>query len=323
MTVANYEKLVGHLEAGAKLIEVRPLPGSFSNETTLLRYETAVGVEQVVVRRYAVFGSYDRGEKAERECKALALCQKHHIPVPTPLLLDKSGELLGSPGIVTSFVPGQQLIQPTDEVTWVAELGQTLAKIHAIPLTENDLRFMLDGNDEVVWFLRHEKTKEEMFTHPDGRITWQAVYDLLPTIQPTPPALMHIDYWLGNILWQEGRITAVLDWEEASYGNPGYDVAYLRLELAMLGGETLADAFLAAYVQAYGRPVANLAFWELAAAARFLPTPEGMIGEWQTLQPGAYDETAVQQNFRNVLSSALKRAGVTMEKKMNGEYPRI
>ena len=313
MTDINYQLLINQLAAGAKLTEVRPLPGSFSNETTLLLYETAVGTEQVVVRRYAVFGDYDRGEKAEREFRALALCQQHHIPVPTPLLLDKSGELLGSPGIVTSFVAGQQLIQPTDEATWVAELGQTLAKIHAIPLTENDLRFMLDGNDEVVWFLRHEKTKEEMFTHPDGRITWQAVHDLLPTIQPVPPALMHIDYWLGNILWHNNRLTAVLDWEEASYGDPGYDVAYLRLELAMLGGEPLADAFLAAYVAAYGRPVANLAFWELAAAARFLPIPEGMIEEWHALQPGVYDETAVQQNFRNFIANTLKRVGVTLE----------
>ena len=306
----NYANILHQLADGAVAKEVRPLPGSFSNETTLLGYETAVGPEQVVVRRYAVFGDYDRGEKAEREFKTLVLCQQHRIPAPMPLLLDRSGALLGSPGIVTSFVPGQQLIQPTDEASWVKELGQTLAKIHTIPLTDNELRFLLDGNNEVVWFLRNEKSKESMCEHPDGRSTWQAVHDLLPTIQPVPPALMHIDYWLGNILWQEGRITAVLDWEEASFGDPGYDVAYLRLELAMLGGEPLADAFLAAYELEYGRPVVNLAFWELAAAARF----EGMIGEWQTLQPGVYDETAVQQNFRNLLASALQRAGSIMEK---------
>ncbi len=314
MTESNYQNVIDQLDAGATLTEVRPLPGSFSNETTLLGYETAVGPEQVVVRRYAVFGDYDRGEKAEREFKALALCQQHHIPVPAPLLLDKSGALLGSPGIITSFVPGQQLIQPTDEVSWVTELGHTLAKIHAIPLTDNELRFLLDGNNEVVWFLRNQKSKESMCEHPDGRSTWQAVHDLLPTIQPVPPTLMHIDYWLGNILWQAGRISAVLDWEEASFGDPAYDVAYLRLELAMLGGEPLADAFLAAYEQEFGRSVANLAFWELAAAARFLPTPEVMIGEWQTLQPGVYDETAVQQNFRNLLARALQRAGSIMEK---------
>ena len=303
-----HTNVIRQLDSEGILKSARPLPGSFSNESTLLVYETAVGPKQVVVRRYAVFGDYDRGAKAEREFNTLALLQQHHIPAPVPLLLDKSGDLLGSPGIVTSFVAGQQIIRPANQAAWVSELAQTLAKIHAIPLAAADRRFLLDGNEEVVWFLRNEKAKEKMCAHPDGRSIWQAVHDLLPTIQPVPPALVHIDYWLGNILWQDGRITAVLDWEEASFGDPGYDVAYLRLELAMLGGETLADAFLAAYVQANGRPVTNLTFWELAAAARFMPDPEGMIPEWQTLQAGVYSETAVRQNFSDFMVSAMKRA---------------
>lgn len=310
----TYTKLIHQLEGNGTLKEIRPLPGSFSNETTLLTYETAVGRKQVVVRRYALFGNYDRGEKAEREFKTLALLQQHHIPVPTPLLLDKSGDLLGSPGIVTSFVTGQQVILPPDQASWIAELAQTLAKIHTIPLTEAKKCFPLDGNEEVVWFLRSDSAKEKMCAYPDGRSVWQAVHDLLPTIQPVPPALMHVDYWLGNILWQNQRITAVLDWEEASFGDPGYDVAYLRLELAMLGTEQLADAFLEAYVRESGRPVANLAFWELAAAARFMPDPEGMISEWQSLQAGSYLVTAVCQNFGDFIASAQRRAGV-MEKK--------
>jgi hypothetical protein len=81
----------------------------------------------------------------------------------------------------------------------------------------------------------------------------------------------------------------------------------------MLGTEKLADAFLDVYVQEYGRPVANLAFWELAAAARFMPDPEGMIPEWQSLQVGAYEITAVRQNFTDFMASAKRRAGV-MEK---------
>lgn len=111
MTETNYKELIEQLDAAARLVEVRPFPGSFSNETTLLTLETAVGHQQIVVRRCAVFGDYDRGEKAEREFKTLALLQNHGIPAPQPLLLDKSGDLLGTPGIVTSFVPGQQIIQ--------------------------------------------------------------------------------------------------------------------------------------------------------------------------------------------------------------------
>lgn len=309
----KYKNIIRRLAQGGSLQEIRPLPGSFSNETTLLAYETDDSLKQVVVRRYAIFGDYDRGEKAEREFRTLALLQQHSIPAPKPLLLDKSGETLGSPGIVTSFVAGQQVIQPADPSRWITELAQTLAQIHAISITEADKQFLLDGNDEVIWFLRNESAKEKMGTHPDGRTVWQAVHDLLPTIQPVPPALMHIDYWLGNILWQGNHITAVLDWEEASFGDPGYDVAYLRLELAMLGTEQLADAFLDAYVKASGGPVANLAFWELAAAARFLPEPESMIGEWETLQTGTYAEEVVRQNFRDFMASATRRASPKQE----------
>ncbi len=308
-----YTRIINQIEGSGKLKQIRPLPGSFSNETTLIVYETAVGPKQIVLRRYAVFGSYDRGEKAEREFKTLALLRQHHIPAPTPLLLDKSGDSLGSPGIVTSFVPGQQVILPSDQTTWITELAKTLARIHAIPLA-SEKAFLLNGNEEVTWFLNGGHVTEKMSAHPDGTAVWHAVHDLLPIIQPVPPALMHVDYWTGNILWQNQRIAAVLDWEEASFGDPAYDVAYLRHELAMLGGKTLADAFLAAYVQANGCPVANLAFWELAAAARFMPDPEGMIPEWQALQAGAYEITAVRQNFRDFLASALKRAGSIMEK---------
>ena len=307
---ATYQNVVNQLEKGSVLKEVRPLPGSFSNETTLLAYDTAAGPQQIVVRRYAFFGSYDRGEKAEREFKTLALLQQHHIPAPAPLLLDIDGGILGSPGIVTSFVTGRQIIRPANQSTWIAELAQELAKIHAIPLTKADKRFLLNGNEEVVWFLRRDSAKEKMGEHPDGRSVWHAVYDLFPAIRPAPPALMHIDYWLGNILWRDQRIAAVLDWEEAAYGDPGYDVAYLRLELAMLGTETLADAFLRAYEQASGRTIPNLAFWELAAAARFMPDPAGLIAEWQSLQAGAYSDTAVRQNFSNFIASALWRAGL-------------
>jgi aminoglycoside phosphotransferase (APT) family kinase protein len=197
----TYTNIVRQLEGGGTVKEVRPLPGSFSNETALLTYETAVGPKQVVVQRYAVFGDYDRGEKAEREFRTLALLQKHHIPAPTPLLLDKSGDLLDSPGIVTSFVPGQQIMLPQNEASWIAELAKTLARIHAIPLTAVERALLLNGNEEVTGFLNGGHVTEKMRAHRDGTAVWHAVHDLLPTIQPVPPALMHVDYWLGNILW--------------------------------------------------------------------------------------------------------------------------
>lgn len=41
-------------------------------------------------------------------------------------------------------------------------------------------------------------------------------------------ALVHLDDWRGNVLWDRGQTTAVVDWEEAACGDPVVDVAYCR-----------------------------------------------------------------------------------------------
>jgi len=44
---------------------------------------------------------------------------------------------------------------------------------------------------------------------------WQAVLDYLPDLISVEPSLVHIDYWSGNILWNKGMISAVVDWDAA------------------------------------------------------------------------------------------------------------
>jgi aminoglycoside phosphotransferase (APT) family kinase protein len=113
-----------------------------------------------------------------------------------------------------------------------------------------------------------------MRAHLDGMMVWQNVHDLWPDIQRVQPALVHIDYWPGNVLWEHDRITAVVDWEEAAYGDPGIDVAYLRMNMFLEGQDQAASEFLNVYEAERGS-VANRAFWELAAAARPMFDPEG------------------------------------------------
>lgn len=301
--------LVTKLYPGAQPLHFLLLDGSFSNETSRVHFITAAGKQSsLVLRRYAVFGSYDRGEKAHREFKTLQLLQQHRLPAPTPLLLDTSGDILGTPGIVTTYMPGHQVIMPTESTHWLRQLARTLAHIHSIPITNQEISFLLDSNKEVVWFLNGGQVTKEMADHPAGTAVWQAVHRGLPHIRPVLPALVHVDYWLGNILWQGGQITAVLDWEEAAYGDPGYDVAYLRMELAILGGAALADQFLAMYTAEMGHTVPNLTFWELAAAARFMPDPAGLIAEWQTLGPIHCTPMSVNHNFSQFVANALRKA---------------
>jgi aminoglycoside phosphotransferase (APT) family kinase protein len=137
-----------------------------------------------------------------------------------------------------------------------------------------------------------------MRAHPDGKAVWEMARDLWPGLRPVPPTLVHIDYWPGNILWHRGRIAAVVDWEEAAYGDPGIDVAYCRMEMVLSGVGHVADEFLRAYETARGRRVENLAFWELTAAARPMFSPEGWI-----------TESPAREVFRHFIAGARRRAG--------------
>ncbi len=57
-----------------------------------------------------------------------------------------------------------------------------------------------------------------------------AAYDQLlsvPAPLSGPPAIVHGDTKLSNIMWHEGRISAVLDWEMAQNGDPLADLGYM------------------------------------------------------------------------------------------------
>ena len=91
----------------------------------------------------------------------------------------------------------------------------------------------------------------------------------------TARCFLHMDFWPGNILWVDGRISAVLDWDASAYGDPAIDVGNFRMEMHLRGIKEAADPFLE-YYQALSGPVRNLGFWELACAARRYQTrPRG------------------------------------------------
>jgi len=290
--------LLREISPGSVILGVDPLPGSYSNYTHLVKARSADGsVYCFVVRRYAIFGDYDRGEKARREFRTLELLQGNDIPVPRPLYLDEDGMMLGTPGIVTGYVPGELVASPSDPPSWARSLATMLARIHSVPCDPTARRFLLDANAEASWFLRSGSVPEYMKAHPDGAQVWQAARDLWACLQQSPVGLVHIDYWSGNILWDEGRIAAVVDWEEAAYGDPGIDVAYCRMDMVLSGQGDAADEFLRAYEMEMGRRVANLALWELAAAARPMFHADGWI-----------TESPARERFSEFIAGARRRA---------------
>ena len=176
--------LLQEISPGSSVRTIEFLPGSYSNFTHLVDARAADGSGfRLVVRRYKVFGSYDRGEKARREFKTFELLQRNGIPGPRPLYLDEQGAVLGIPGIVTSYVTGTQIESPSDPVIWARALAAMLARIHSIPCDTAARSFLLDADSEATWFLRSGVVPDCMKAHPDGAAVWQMVRDLSPNLQ--------------------------------------------------------------------------------------------------------------------------------------------
>lgn len=295
---ASLQILLEIIKPGSAFIAIHSLEGGYSNSTYLVDCRAVDGsFFQIVIRRYAIYGDYDRGEKARREYKTLQLLITHGFPVPAPLYCDDAGEILGSPGIVTQYMPGRLIVAQPYPDQWAELLAQTLARIHTLPITASDTSFLLDANCEALWFLKpRDSIPPYISAQPQGIGLWRAIWDYLPKLVKVKPALVHIDYWPGNILWDKGAISAVVDWEEAAQGDPGIDVAYCRMDMILNGMDEAADRFLAMYEKELGTTVKNLGLWELAAAVRPMFKPEGWISQLPAKERFAgFVEAAIQR----------------------------
>ena len=248
------------------------LPSTFSNFTHRVDVDLRDGsTARIVLRRYNP-DNYDEGHSKHRcEFHALKLLHKRGIPVPKPLLLDETGELLGLPGIVTAFVEGAPIALPAQAHRWAelaAPAARMLARIHQTPFSEADKRYLMDDNIEVAWFIKDGFIPDYMRADPDGERVWHLVNEHWRRWMPVEPRFAHTDYWAGNILWQGDEITAVVDWEEAGYGHPAADVAYARMCYFLDGLPDAAETFLRIYEEEAGYKLTDLALFELAACAR-------------------------------------------------------
>ena len=96
-------------------------------------------------------------------------------------------------------------------------------------------------------------------------------FSFLPTLEE-PGVLLHGDLWPGNVLWRDGRIAAILDWEDAAIGDPLRDLAVSRLELLWAYGREAMHELTERYRGAQRQiDLGGLAARDLEAARRLTP----------------------------------------------------
>jgi aminoglycoside phosphotransferase (APT) family kinase protein len=113
--------------------------------------------------------------------------------------------------------------------------------------------------------------------------------------------LLHGDFWPGNTLWKEGRLVAVIDWEDAAIGDPLADVANARLELLWALGIDAMEAFTRSYASiATAVDITDLPYWDLWADLRLA----GRTSEWGL---DATTEKAMRAGHEAFVAQALRQ----------------
>jgi aminoglycoside phosphotransferase (APT) family kinase protein len=140
------------------------------------------------------------------------------------------------------------------------------------------------------------------------REVWEAATAEWPRVAESGNrALLHGDYWPGNLLWVRQRLVGVVDWEQPRIGDPAKDMTTCRGDLAVLFGQDVADAFVTHYEAAAGRRVQDLRFWDLLTSTWAVPEMNEWVAAYQVL--GRKDVTADLANarIRKFARAALER----------------
>jgi aminoglycoside phosphotransferase (APT) family kinase protein len=257
-----------------------------------------------MLRRFAEF-SLPPLRQANTEWKILQLLSELGVPAPLPLVNDGAGTLCGSPAIVVSYLPGRPVLAPKDTKRWALQLAAALVRLHVASRGLERPSFLPHVSDkDRAWVMSDSPPPDRISRHPDGPRVVAALREQAKALDPAPECIVHADYWAGNTVWNRGRITGIIDWTWACWGNPAYDVAYGCFDMWLTGRDHEAAVFLEEYERLTGAPVQNLRYYALLCCNRPMPDPAIWLPSWHDF--GMTEVTA--DDVRRGLSRSIRRA---------------
>jgi aminoglycoside phosphotransferase (APT) family kinase protein len=265
----------------------------------------------LVLRRYNDYLRANDPRACEREWKTLEILARAGIGAPRPLWLDAEGRVFGRPAMTLTLMAGRTTLLFRDREIWIGDLAAALVRLHSADFAGFDLTFLPRSSSNVERMIHNGPRPEAVARFPRTTALWERLAALWQLRAPLPAILVHGDYWPGNTVWRRGRMVGIIDWEEPRLSEPGEDVAYCRMDLALSIGDSAPDEFLDAYERVAGRGVQNLPMWDLVAATRPLPDPAVWLPGYKDLARGRTDLTAglLRRRLARWIDRAIARAG--------------
>ncbi|MGP3998729.1 phosphotransferase family protein [Streptomyces sp. 8N706] len=269
-----------------------------SNLTYLVRDEAG---RRWVLRRPPLGHLLASAHDVAREARILSALGGSDVPTPRVLGLCRDPGITDVPLLLMEFVDGlvvdrlsvAEALSPQRRRAIGVSLPRTLAKIHAVGLRATGL-IDLSGHKPYAqrqlrrWMGQWEKSRTR--TSPE-------LDDLTRRLQAAVPeqhelTLVHGDFHLRNVITRHdtGEVTAVLDWELCTLGDPVADLGSLLAYWPAKGENTSGDfvataldgfpsreELVEAYLAASGRDVTALGYWHALGLWKVAIIAEGVM----------------------------------------------
>ena len=286
---AALERFLTSRCAGPVRVEgLRPLAGGASREIYGFElHEQGRAPRALVLRLDPDSGRMhsDRGE----EFALLAAARAAGVTVPVVHWLGEVADGLGARFIVMDRVAGQAIARrllrddafAATRNALPGDLSRELARIHAIDLGDERIRPLVArapaGDDPKRFALAEIERYRQLLDladhgHPRPALRFGGRWLSRHAPSCARAALVHGDFRVGNVLFDERGLTAVLDWELAHLGDPLEDLGWLSVRAWRFGRDELAvgglctrDRFRELYEQAVGARIDESAWrwWEI------------------------------------------------------------
>jgi aminoglycoside phosphotransferase (APT) family kinase protein len=222
-------------------LAVTVLSGGRSN----LTYQVVHSGRTMVLRRPPLGHVLATAHDMAREYRVISALAGTPVPVPRALAYCADPAVIGAPFYLMAKVDGEiyrtgaqlRRLAPADGHALAAALASTLAALHTVDPHAVGLADF--GRPE--GFLhrqigRWRKQLAASYTRPLPGA--EELADRLAGTEPTSPpgTIVHGDYRLDNVLVAGARITAVLDWEMSTLGDPLTDLGMTCVYWDGLGG---------------------------------------------------------------------------------------
>jgi aminoglycoside phosphotransferase (APT) family kinase protein len=213
------------------------------------------------------------------------------LATPRVHFYEDAPNALGAPFLVMEKVPGhcpnpwgregrKYYAEAAERGVLPASFTDALATLHNIDWQAAGLDFLGVPEPGTNQFALGEIAKWKGMIAESGHGPEPVLTDLICWLEANAPvterlALVHGAYRTGNLLIQDDRVSAVLDWELQVIGDPMYDVAYMLSDLNREDSELLSnlvprEMFFERYERATGIAIDEdvCAYYQLLYAMR-------------------------------------------------------